>query len=77
MTWSDESNSITVGNHNLNLFNAAKLTGKYVKYYVRADISLPLSKNGQNIALSKIMMDSSRTASKNSGQIPFIANIQK
>ena len=32
MSRSEESNSITVGNHNLNLSNPAELTGKYVKY---------------------------------------------
>ena len=31
MSQSEESNSITVGNHNLNLSIAAELTGKYVK----------------------------------------------
>ena len=39
MSWSEESNSVTVGNHNLNLSSAAELTGKYMKYYVRADVT--------------------------------------
>ena len=36
MSWSEESNSVTVGNHNLNLSSAAELTGKYVKYLLCA-----------------------------------------
>ena len=78
MSQSEESNSITACNHNLNLSSAAELTGKYVKYYVRADMTIPLSKNGQNAAqqmLSKIVMDASRIALKTSGQLPFIANV--
>ena len=38
MSRPEESNSVTVSNHNLNQSSAAELTGKYVKYYVRADM---------------------------------------
>ena len=38
MSQCEESNSVTVGNHYLNQSSATELTGKYVKYYVRADI---------------------------------------
>ena len=34
MSQSEESNSVTVGNHNLSLCSAAELTEKYVKHYV-------------------------------------------
>ena len=60
-----------MGNHNLNLSSAAELTGKYVKYYVRSDMTIYHSARA-----GKIMMDASRTASKNSGQLLFIVNVQ-
>ena len=34
-----ESNFVIVGNHNLNLSSTAEHTGKYVKYYVRTDMT--------------------------------------
>ena len=78
MSWSDESHSITVGNHNFKprLSCAAVLTGKYAKYYVRADMTAT-QQEWAKCSPFKIMMDASRSASKNSGQIiPFITNVQ-
>jgi len=43
MSQSQESKPVVVGNHNLNLCSAAELTGKYVKYYVRADVSVTIT----------------------------------
>jgi len=77
MSRSEESYSITVGNHNLNLFSSAELTGKYVKYYVKADMITTQQECVKCSPAStfKIIMDASRTASKNCGQLPFIANV--
>ena len=72
-----ESNSITLGNHNLKLFSTAELTGKHVKYYVRSDMTSTQQECTKCSPANafKIMMDTSRTASKNSGQLPLIANV--
>ena len=71
-------NSVTVGNHNLNLSSAAELIGKYVKYYVRADMTTTQQERAicSPANAFKVMMDTSRTASKNSGQLSLIANVR-
>jgi len=43
MLQSQESKPVVVGNHNLNLCSAAELTGKYVKYNARADVSVTIT----------------------------------
>ena len=73
MSRSEASNSITVGNHILNLSSAAELTGKYGKYYkdyVRGDMTTTQQEQAKCSPVNafKIMMDASRTAS-NSGQL--------
>jgi len=76
MSQSEESNSITVGK--LNLCSAAELTGKYVKYYVREDTTATQQEREKCSPANafKTMMNTSRTASKNSGQLPFITNVR-
>jgi len=60
-----ESNSVNVGNHNLNLSSAAKLTGKYMNYYVRADMTTTQQEWANcSPANAFKMMDASRTASR-------------
>ena len=66
-----------MGNHNLNLSSAVELTGKYVEYYVRADMTATQQERPKcrPAKAFKIMMYASRTASKNSAQLSFIANV--
>jgi len=53
-----------VDNHILNLSSAAELTGKYVKYYVRADMTTTQQEQAKCTPANafKIMVDASRTA---------------
>jgi len=58
-----ESKLVVVGDHSLNLCNAAELVGKYVKYYMRK--SMPITREEPErtqVNAFEIMMAASRVS---------------
>ena len=61
MAQSLDSKLVVVGDHSLNLCNAAELVGKYIKYYVRTNVTITLEEPAKTqVNAFEVMMAASR-----------------
>ena len=75
MAQSLQSKLVVVGDHSLNLCNAAELAGKYVKYYVRKNVPItPEEPEKTQVNAFEIMMAASRACATHQLSITNLRN---